>query len=520
MNTKPIFHDRPSLWSIAISLVLLTGFWALYTFTPALGDDLGFAVCAKGTTDNFGSSFNIDPAAAWDYYIHYSDGRLANFICMLCLALPRALVAVISALALVYIAFGSLRLVGVNGMKSPTALAFIALWLTFGIQWRDELLLMDFAINYVWSSALMLVFIALFFNDKANWVVSVVVALVLGIMQEGAAAPTLCGCAAWGVFNIKKLNVRRIAMLAALVPGILYIVFFSSISDRLNYDAYDGAWRQAFGITQFINSLISFTTVYASVIVAVICLLRKRWKGFFRSTNIALVAGGMAGLGIYVVYTYGGRMGFWATVLTAPCLYIGLRCLHNKSLSEKAKKIFIAISFLLVTINLGYSSAKAVENDKAYREIVAEYSNSEPGTNIYHDIVSENPLLSLGKVYTNLVLFGKHFEIAYKKPFKLLPAPLQNFSSEELKPIGNDGFMAIDGRILLYKWPPEKGTVTNRIVAKITSCGITQTTRFYPISLTDGEGETWLYCPVGRLAVLIYLGGISDVELISEEPFK
>ena len=522
MNTKPIFHDRPSLWSIDISLVLLTGFWALYTFTPALGDDLAFATKANATTDNFGSSFNVDFAVAWNHYIHLSDGRLANLICMFCLALPRWFVAIFSAFALIYIAFGSLRLVGIDGFKAPAALAFIALWLNFGIQWRDELLYMDFAINYLWSAALMLIFLKLFFDDKANWAISIIVALVLGIFQEGAAFPALCGCAAWGIFNLKRLSARRISMLVALIPGILYILFFSAMTERLENDAYSHAWRQPFGITQLFNSIISFTTVYLSVIVALLCLRTKRWKGFFQSSNIALICGGLAGLAIYVVFTYGGRMGLWATVLSAPCLYVGLRQLRHKSLSARAKTIFAALSFLLISVNLGYSSAKAVENSKVYREVIAEYVGSDGEKNIYHDLVDDNLLLSWEKVYSNLTNSSKQIERAYGngKKFHLLPSSLQNFSAETLKPVGNDGFMSPDNHILLYKWPKEKGAVTNRIVAKITSCGITQTTRFYPISLTDGEGETWLYCPVGRLAVLIYLGGISDVELISEEPFK
>lgn len=160
---------------------------------------------------------------------HYMlfNSRLANLTMYLTDLLPQPVTDVINGLMIT--AMLTLIIInanGVNGLRSPIKATLTATLMWVIMPWHDNLVSIDFQINYVWSSVFALTFFYIYqrqadtLRGLAWWMAAIFVAVAAGWMHEGFSIPMAAGCL-WLLLRDRSTSRRnRVLLFGALCLGL------------------------------------------------------------------------------------------------------------------------------------------------------------------------------------------------------------------------------------------------------------------------------------------------------------
>ncbi len=386
---------RPS--NAALHMVLAAvaaAFFLLALWTPLMQDDLVFMAQSADLSAD-------PPVFSWDAWrghvaLMYAEnnGRLANILAPLgAWLMPgwgRALLIGLCAAWVFYIAgrmaFGG-RVVW-KGVLLMCALS-LAAW-----PWRDRLMLWDYALNYLFASALLLPFLYLFCEKRSDGR-GVVVGSMCGFfgawLHDGSA---LCMLAAVGTIALSRrlrLSRGQWIMALALLLGTVAVL------------ASPGEWQRASGELGS-NSLARNLVISLSIeplawllAVAVLFLLAlpSRRVGALRrviaSDNLFIGCLLMTGYSFLmsVMLAPSGRYGWQAGVFASVALFRlwGEAGIRLPSLISRT-----VVSVVVMVSAISFQRLLWIENE----DILSEAGSSEYGT-VFRDLLSgaDEPLVAL-----------------------------------------------------------------------------------------------------------------------------
>lgn len=263
---------RPSVFISLFALLLFAAGVGIWQYlTPPIHDDVNYLhFCLPAAEDDFweleGSPITSFSQAACSALNHWLlvNGRLTNIIATFLLISPPWLLA--SLQALMALLMMSMILFFGLGRKALNASWICSLLLLLGwklLPWHNNMNSDDFMINYVWTSALVLCFLALVFHPefldsrRKQWLFAVPV-FFIGMMHEGFSIPVLSSLcllfvypkllprtASWPDDWRKRLLVPVIAFAA----GACLCIFAPSTIARLLRQSEDVADMSYSGIT-------------------------------------------------------------------------------------------------------------------------------------------------------------------------------------------------------------------------------------------------------------------------------
>lgn len=161
--------------------------------------------------------------------LHYMlfNSRLANMTMYLTDLWPQAVTDVLNGLMITtMLTLIIINAAGPRGLKSPPVVttATTLIWLV--LPWHDNLVSIDFQINYVWSSVFALTFLYLYRQRAGTphsaiwWAAAIIVSVAAGWMHEGISVPVAAGCL-WQLISDGRANRRnRLLLFGALCAGL------------------------------------------------------------------------------------------------------------------------------------------------------------------------------------------------------------------------------------------------------------------------------------------------------------
>lgn len=422
-----------------ISVTILTGilFAILISLTPPGADDLLFLIPAKGHEPGLG---------LWDMMIgelpriwQTQSGRLGNFIAMPILYLmPKWIFGVITGFLTSLLIILSARISG----SRPGSIVSWLLYATIVIAypWYDYLTLVTYAINYIWTSAVVAGTMVCFMNinrySRAGMISAFILAFIAGWMHEGFGAPLCVGLTLAIVVNLK--NIGRRQLLLYFFTGIgtcmtfLSPVFWSRSERETNFllkFTYKEALMQLGPAMLFVFVLIALT-----IMVMIRKDLRKR---IWTSMRFLLFAGAAAAsTAVFLKYYTGPRTGAPAMLYSAlGCAYVITTITKDKRPAQWLSWVVACLIGGFGLIHLAYADVAQAECKKEYEEVTRLYEQSTDGT-FYYDLSYPTADLSLFK--TSVRQFHeripKDFMRIYFKPdhsMVILPTAMKGFAPDK-----------------------------------------------------------------------------------------
>lgn len=336
MSTTPKTAFSP--WHYLPYALVTVLFAALFYYAPVALDNVGFEDSYRVYN---GGNEDFSLQALWRFITEMrlvDNGRFANIV-SLCMGLfvPRWLVALISG-CMVAATFQLMAVfAGVRRQARPVWMLVLTVASVAMLPWRNDIIIIDYALNYVYASAVTMAALAVFKRAAVHglrgwWLVgAIVMVFVAGAWHEGFSVPVLCGL---GVYAL----VRRFRLPAVFY--ILTLVYAAGIALLITAPAF---WMRAAGEVS-LPGLIASPLTYAFwvrglcllvvILLAIMLIrpLRRRLSGFAGAFNFVVPA--VAVLGAFFILL---SLRVFGERATWPCNFfamVAIACLMNRCLGE------------------------------------------------------------------------------------------------------------------------------------------------------------------------------------------
>ncbi len=521
--------NRSALWGLLGAIAV--AFFLLALWTPIMQDDLVFmaqsAVIPESDAQNAAACFSWE---AWRGHVALmyveNNGRLANILAPLgAWLLPQWLRALLIGCCAAWIFFM------VSTMTSDSRRDWRVLLLIWALSlvawpWRDRLMLWDYALNYLFASALILPFLYLYCRrSNSRWLI--VAGALCGFFgawfHDGSAVCLVAAVGTLALLRRFRLSSGQWAMLAALVAGTIVVL------------ASPGEWQRASGELGS-NSLLANIAVTVKIeplvwilaaVWAIAALFAKKTIAVWMSDDMLITASLMAfySLAMSVLLDPSGRYGWQAEVFATIALFRQWR-LERVVVRQSIRKLLLSAAALFVVITMSsaisFQHRVWVENEEIYRA----FRSSVNGT-VCRDILTQADEPSLALKLPTTDVWGSAFQMACAnaclpedgRMLAVVPECFEDFSIDSIRPLDGDARLGVYRGYLV-------GTDT---VAPFDAPGFlsgAQRTAVRDLLITDSEGDKairtfWLYKfreprEGGRAAVL--WGPVSEAVTCAELP--
>lgn len=258
------------------ALILLLGAVGLFVMTYLtipVAEDNEYGV--TGFLRRNGMSSDLNLSGIWNHVVHLMyncNGRIVDKLAVPILALmPRWMSSVLNAIVYLFIAGGAFKLIALaiggkwHGKPLHTSMvgfmatypwlasAFVLLMALF-FPWDNAMMLMDYQLNYVWTSCVVVWLVYYFCNprlicDGPAWLFVVVLILSVGAATLHELIPCVLCCAflvpaLWS--GSRKLLVRRVLIIVALFVGFEILTHMPGHMRRVGYTVMEFDWRRLF----------------------------------------------------------------------------------------------------------------------------------------------------------------------------------------------------------------------------------------------------------------------------------
>jgi len=417
-----LLKSRTALFAL---IAALCGLLAL--FTPPVLDDLTY----MGDSVDYSLGLRKLAAGMDELYGHFmwDVGRLSNVLAVLFLCLfPRWVFAVFQACAVFVLLEYGCRFMRLRE-KSLWSLVYAVL-VVFGLPWHDSIVVLDFSLNYVWPSAMIVaLFYLMFVRSCSAGVATVMLALAAGWMHESFSVPVCCGFAAAALYDRRVFTRPRLILACAFCVGA-----------ALNF-AFPGIWVRAAGHTMDIRAnftpvSILFSSMGFVAAVAAPLAWRVAAGRLPRTQVVMMMVATLVSLGIF--FCVGIKRAAWipqfyGTVCTVMALGV-FRVRVGRGFAVAASALCAAAMLVSLSVSIFWTCRFNREYDSVVRRV------RDSGCDyIYADPLVMPPsaeLLTFGRVKSdhfrellNLELFGRYY--CRGNVFRLLPSCLRDFSEAE-----------------------------------------------------------------------------------------
>lgn len=471
------------IWLIVVVMMYV----AIFALTPMCVDDYFYSFHSASLTSPF------DKAAAiwqncWDRW-HYDTGRLCNLMSPVFLGLlPKIVFSIISGFFIWMSVRLMCRLAEVR--RGSTGSWVILFLVNFALPWFEHMFTVIFALNYVWPSALSLLFVYWMLNFNAvvekqstsRFVIMCGIALLAGWMHEGFSVPVIAGLTATWALTRHRPAKREFVLFLCFVVGFLLIVASPALwyrtENMVPYFRFLSLGRKIFyGIG--CNSLF-----FGLCLFLIYLVFRRRMKKLFvdapniRPLIIFILASSIAATALFFKFYTGPRMAWYATQLCS----IGFVAVGNKvfrPVKRSVGHILKSAIVFLVFFNLIFA---VVEQNKLYNEseeIVRLFLDS-PNGDVFYDNIPRYISPSLYKTsirYFNmerLDFFSHYWRENDDVMLTLLPTRLKNFEPASATSCRSDSTLFIKDGLLVARESAVAGK--DRIWIETTETGWTETT--------------------------------------------
>lgn len=422
-------------------------FW--FGILPFLSDDLWYM---SGMRDYFQGDASPWPLAfetIKDHWLH-DNVRLANVVFTVLLIpakwLPfKWVIASLSGVA-VYVTLLLIgRLAGI-GNRSGWWAVLVCAMLTFLPVWLDQMVITCFQLNYTWATALTLLAIYCFIDNRGRspWLMALI-GFVIGMWHEGFSLPLFCGCVTLcALWRDKFVNRRCLLMMAAMLAGIAVLMLAPGTVERLDHSIVESdAPLWVLGL-QTVKYNVPFVLL---VLVSLWLSLTRRMRAvIFTPVFIFVLVCGIAAFCMHVRTHFAPRIGWISTIVAI----VGFCCLIRNAISvykpntpvKRILKASVAICGLLMVIHLSVVCVYAVRvSDDASAAIDKyrhSYSDGEGDGAVFVEFMSQfhAPLITLQKPYFDVLTYDWALKQAtdfYGSPdrgFRVIPTSLERVTPE------------------------------------------------------------------------------------------
>lgn len=409
-----------------------------FALMPWLGDDLLYRMPYREYFVEDGA-FDMSAVLGHIRYLYLENSpRLANILMIGLQFLPQWICGLLSGLACWISIYYSLRLVGAQS-SVVIAMLFGALFV-FLMPWVDQMYLFDFQLNYLWTGAVMVVYLYLLTGGGRFEKALAMSALILGFMNESCGFPAWLATVLLIVAFPTMRCTRNYVALALLTVGLAFLYLAPGMQSYRSSGWHPFATRSSIVLVSCLPAL-----AYLSVLIFRSILRHSR--GLDRvDAALALIA--LSGMLLMWFSQMGPRVG-WASVLASIC---GLcRCLV-----PYAGRLgwVVAALYAFACVHLIVVDRMAWQEKRVYDDVVRQYRQA-PSMPIYADFTLREhaPVLAMQKPYydyfshyRSMTLFSKFWNEGAPVAI-VLPKALRDFKATEARTV-NDGFMEYEGMLI------------------------------------------------------------------------
>lgn len=389
---KNIYNNR---YTGAIICVLCVAFYGLYAYAHYVNDDYYFLQPFFNYKIN-GGALLISEVLSWMCEQITLNFRAANHISILLLLMPHWLADLLSVAMTMLMFISAMSLLKIKKVVSASA-SFIFALLIMILPWYDQIFNITFRVNYVWSSALALLFLNQFLNYNNSVTLYKKILLILlafgaSMMHEGASVPIGIGIIVQNILCRKSMSKGQSVMLIVFLLGVLFLVTTPGLSARITTSLY---WRS---VKSYILYMCGYNLPSLIFILLVIyALIRGYYKKMVEHNIPVYFVAAMVGCGIFMVSPV-IRASWFPTLFSI----IGFVVLLKDVFAIRVKYRY-ALTIGLYSIVLCHLGASCYYSKIIYSEWATIALKYEEGvdSNYYSPITLEKdiPIITLGKAY-------------------------------------------------------------------------------------------------------------------------
>ena len=384
------------IFVVLISIILCVVCYLLYANAHYVNDDHYFLYPFFDYKYN-GAELKLRDVLLWMYEQINLNFRFANHLTIILLLMPHWIADLLSVMMTIVMIVSIKRLLNIKNAISISMAVMVSM-IVLILPWYDQIFNVTFRLNYVWASALVLLFLSYFLNIKEDVsrlkkICIILLALIASMMHEGASVPICLGIIVQLILQRTQLPLWKKVAYVVFVLGAVLLVATPGLNSRILSSL---EWRS-------VKSYILYMCGYNLPSLIFICLsIFALFRGYYRKmveSNIPIyLVAAIIGCGIFMV----------SPVIRAswfPTLYsiIGVIKLVREVFDFRIVKCKITLISLVYIIVLGHLLVSCYYSRIIYKEWENIATKYEDGVkeNFYTPITLEKdiPMIAMGKAY-------------------------------------------------------------------------------------------------------------------------
>lgn len=439
--------DSDNILCIAILLTVWFLYAVLSQLTPFLYDNLVFDALYLGFNGGE-DTFNVDAFLDYAEYMRRIDNwRLANLVAPLTSVVLdcKPVFSMLTGLCIACMVFVPLS----ECSRNCRFISAVAIWAgyTLFLPWRNNILTGDYALNYIYSSALcMLLFSLVFKTLRIASSLSVVGMLLLSVIvaawHEGISVPAGTALLAYmGFWSRGRCHWSVWVCGIILFCGGLAWSLASNLTQRICMEIPSAAIVESPFKTLVFNALC--LVLMAAIAIATFWQrLRPSLKTVAsRPAFVIFALTAIAGCLLSLMVRASGRTAFWPQACAVAAFVLWGQVLWQERKPGKAIIVAAVTASLLLAQGV-YAAIYIKKSADEYYDVLDLMSGKEMGATIYFDIImpEDYPIATLGMPPRNVWLETFTYYVLDKRYPQLraavVPVSLQNVDHSQADNLG------------------------------------------------------------------------------------
>jgi len=439
--------------NILIFALLTTCFFCFFYLYPPALDDFWFLTHIKDSASEAGHPENLWTGLFGTFMIHYNldNARLANTVYPFMLIIPRIIPAIISTIAFALTYWMVLKL---SESKSVISVLWAGILICLCLPWHDNLFVIMYSMNYVWTAPLFLFAISAFLKDSStNYWGCFFLGLLVSISHEGFGVPLLFATSCLLLSKRTTTTKSRIFLIIGLIVGLIYFFSAPSFLARFRYN-FANRLEADFFSTFYVLKADWLYFCFLITWIAAASIKRYRSIAFSHHTLILLLSG-LANLPIHC-FANSLRTTFVGVLVSI----IGLIYLINQFNKSKilciVKYLFTCGAAILISAHLFFSlqDMSRLHNEVIYA--INKFQQIKPTSQsdtVFASITPDHKIPWIMLCKTNFIQSNtsnnlSNFLGIHKR--QILPPVFKNYHGQyDKKLLGNAGGQIYNGFIII-----------------------------------------------------------------------
>lgn len=373
----------------------------------------------------------------------YDNSRMANLIAIFLLLLPKWVGSGLSVLLWWRAVMSVFRLSGVAWRVSVLVPVGLLL-LTVGVAWSQHMGSLDYQCNYVWATAIMLMYMVYVHRNDFRMpglILIFLCGIIVGAWHEGFTFPVLAG---FFVLAACRKDFRRLKYFVAasgLSIGLAFLLTFPPVWFRIARETADhSVW-----FVCLMSTIMKHTVVLVFIIGEIIYIINRHdRKEHFPVLLLFMTVSCVASLGMEFLLTQTRRTGWWADVsaITGIMYMLGyLRFTHSPIIGRMS----VALGWicgLLMAVYWVTVDFYTVRQAREYDEVIDLYVNKGESTQ-FREVMTFRQIPSYTLFVPDMGLLQSHMSLEtissyfrQDKPLTVIPSELEYVTSQTGTEIG------------------------------------------------------------------------------------